>query len=547
MSLQPRLVFEIPQETRRVACAAFPHGTFCLAVADALGPLYTDAEFADLFPTRGQPAEAPARLALVTVLQFVENLSDRAAAEAVRGRLDWKYLLGLELTDPGFDHTVLSEFRTRLTAGEAAQRLLDTLLTQLQEQDLLKARGRQRTDSTHVLGAVRTLNRLERVGETLRAALNAVATAAPEWLRTLAPPSWYERYGPRVENYRLPKAESARQALAAEIGADGQTLLDAIAALKDGNGLGDLPAVQTLRRVWEEQYQQVEGAIAWRAVADMPAPATLIDSPYDPEVRYSVKRGESWVGYKIDQTETCDVAAPRVIVNVETTAATVPDDTMLPRVHTALARRGLLPGEHLVDQGYTCAAALLDSARHGVRLIGPVADDNSWQARAAAGFDKAHFHIDWDRQVVTCPAGRQSHSWLPKTGSSGVVAEARFAAHDCTPCPHRAQCTTAKTEPRAIALQPREQYEAIQDARQYQTTAAFRTEYQTRAGVESTHAQAIRRCDLRHCRYIGLAKTALQHVVTVIAVNLVRVIDWLAGTPIAPTRCSRFAALQGAA
>ena len=264
-------------------------------------------------------------------------------------------------------------------------------------------------------------------------------------------------------------------------------------------------------------------------------------------MRYSVKRGESWVGYKIHQTETCDVAAPRVIVNVETTAATVPDDTMLPRVQTALARRGLLPAEHFVDAGYTCAVALLDSARHGVRLIGPVADDNSWQARAAAGFDKAHFHIDWDRQVVTCPAGRPSHSWLPKTGSSGVVAEARFAAHDCTPCPHRAQCTKAKTEPRAIALQPREQYEAIQDARQYQTTAAFRAEYQARAGVESTHAQAIRRCDLRHCRYIGLAKTALQHVVTAIAVNLVRVVDWLAGTPIAPTRCSRFAALQGAA
>ena len=278
MSLQPRSAHEIPEETRRVACAAFPHGTFCLAVADAVGPLYADERFADLFPRRGQPAEAPGRLAWVTVLQFVENLSDRAAADAVRGRLDWKYLLGLALTDPGFDHTVLSEFRTRLGTEQGEQRLLDELLTHLQEQGLLKARGRQRTDSTHVLAAVRTLNRLERVGETLRAALNGVATVAPEWLHVLAPPIWYERYGHRIENYQLPKADTAREILAAKIGADGQALLDAIAAANDYAWVSKVPAVRLLQRVWEEQYHKVEGVLVWRAVADMPAPATLLVS-----------------------------------------------------------------------------------------------------------------------------------------------------------------------------------------------------------------------------------------------------------------------------
>ena len=143
MSLQPRTAFQIPEETQRVARAAFPQGTLCLRLAEALGPLYADERFADLFPRRGQPAEAPGRLAWVTVLQFVENLSDRAAADAVRGRLDWKYLLGLELTDPGFHHTVLSEFRTRLVAGQAEQRLLDGLQAPLQEQGLLQPGGRQ--------------------------------------------------------------------------------------------------------------------------------------------------------------------------------------------------------------------------------------------------------------------------------------------------------------------------------------------------------------------------------------------------------------------
>ncbi|OLE60930.1 MAG: hypothetical protein AUI36_11985 [Cyanobacteria bacterium 13_1_40CM_2_61_4] len=206
MSLHPEASYPIPEDTQRVARAAFPHGNIYMQVADRLGNLYHDAQFTALFPRRGQPAEAPARLALATILQFAEGLSDRQTAEAVRSRIDWKYILGLELTDPGFHHTVLSEFRTRLVAGEAEQLLLDTLLTLARAQGLLKARGRQRTDSTHVLAAIRVLNRLERVGETLRAALNSLAVVAPAWVQILAPPEWYDRYGHRVEKGGWPGA-----------------------------------------------------------------------------------------------------------------------------------------------------------------------------------------------------------------------------------------------------------------------------------------------------------------------------------------------------
>jgi transposase len=204
MSLHPEANYPIPEDTQRVARAAFPHGNIYMQVADRLGTIYHDAQFAALFPRRGQPAATPARLALATVLQFAEDLSDRQAAEAVRSRIDWKYVLGLELTDPGFDHTVLSEFRTRLVTGEAEALLLEALLTLAQAQGLLKARGRQRTDSTHVVGAIRVLNRLERVGETLRAALNSLAVVAPAWVQTLAPLEWYDRYAHRVENYQMP-------------------------------------------------------------------------------------------------------------------------------------------------------------------------------------------------------------------------------------------------------------------------------------------------------------------------------------------------------
>jgi len=193
MSLRPQPCPEVPASTATVARAAFPRGNPYLRLRDALGTVFSDAQFAPLFPSRGQPAETPWRLALVTVLQFAENLSDRRAAEAVRGRIDWKYLLGLELADPGFDASVLSEFRTRLVTGGAETLLLDTLLALCREHKLLVARGRQRTDSTHVLGAVRALNRLGCAIETLRAALNALATAAPEWLRTHADPTRYAR------------------------------------------------------------------------------------------------------------------------------------------------------------------------------------------------------------------------------------------------------------------------------------------------------------------------------------------------------------------
>ena len=160
-----------------------------------------------LFAKDGAPGLPPWRLALVTILQFHENLSDRQAAEAVRARIDWKYVLSLELTDEGFDFSVLSEFRARLIKGDAADLLLERLLDCCRALGLVKARGQQRTDSTHVVAAVRLMHRLELVGETLRATLNDLAVQAPDWVRAVAQTDWYERYQRRIEHGRCPKAK----------------------------------------------------------------------------------------------------------------------------------------------------------------------------------------------------------------------------------------------------------------------------------------------------------------------------------------------------
>ncbi len=226
--LRPMPIEPIPSETARVARAAFPKGHRYLRVADALERLFTGDAFLALFPMHGQPAQRTWQLALVTILQFAEGLSDRQAANAVQSRIDWTYVLRLELTDPGFDASVLSAFRTRLIVGAAESLRLETLLTWCRNRQLVKARGRQRTDSTHVLAAVRALNRLEVVGETLHHTLNTLAVVAPEWLRAASHPDWRDRDARRAEDGRLPTTLAARAALALTIGHDGWRSLAAI-------------------------------------------------------------------------------------------------------------------------------------------------------------------------------------------------------------------------------------------------------------------------------------------------------------------------------
>lgn len=240
---------------------------------------------------------------------------------------------------------------------------------------------------------------------------------------------------------------------------------------------------------------------------------------------------------------------------METTVASIQDDQVLEGIHQALAQRDVLPAIHLVDAGYTDAEGLVSSQRdYGITLLGPVAADASWQARAAEGFDKASFFIDWEQKLVICPAGKQNYSWLPHgDGSRGVIGGVRvqFSSRDCAPCSLRARCTRAKSAPRELIFLPREQYEALREAKQRQNTTAFREAYALRAGIESTHAQALHRSNVRRTRSIGLAKTRLQHIFTAIALNMIRATAWLTDpspivSPQSKRRLSHFAAFTKA-
>jgi transposase len=545
MSLRPLSFAPLPEATARIARAVFSSTNLYLNLRDELGVLFTDAQFIDLYPSRGRPAEAPWRLALILVFQFIENLSDRQAADAVRARIDWKYALGLDLTDPGFDSSVLSEFRARLVAGSAEQRLLDTLLDRCRERGWLKARGRQRTDSTHVLARVRAINRLECVGETMRQALNSLAVVAPQWLLAHSQAEWLGRYGRRFDDFRLPTGQEQRQALARQIGEDGHALLAAVYSSEGSDWLVRVPAIETLRRVWVQQFYVADTQVCWRGEAEgIPPSAAFISSPYDAEARYARKHTTSWVGYKVHLTETCEDDSPHLITHVETTPGPVADGDVTPSVHQALQERDLLPGKHLVDTGYVDAKLFVDSQQqYEVDMVGPTRPDYKWQAKSGEGFAASDFEVDWESKRATCPEGCSSSSWSPAVdGGHNEVIKIKFSAKDCQGCPSRVRCTTAKR--RTITVRPREQYLALGTARVREKTEEFKREYGRRAGVEGTISQGVRACGLRRSRYVGESKTHLQHVATAAAINVVRISNWLMDKPREQTRTSAFAKLM---
>jgi transposase len=515
MTLHPTPTDRIPEDTARAARSASPKDNPYLLMRDRFGTIFRDLDFAALYPRRGQPGYAPWRLALVTLVQYIEHLPDEAVADQVALRLDLKYLLGLELGAPCFDPSILSEFRTRLVEQDGATLLFDLLLERLHMEGLATPGGRARTDSTGVVAAVQHLNRLALVRETLRHALNTLALVDPDWLRSQADPAWVERYAHRSENERLPQRATERRALERTVGEDGSRLLAAVDASGAPAYLRTVPAVRTLRTVWLQQYYRDERGIRLRTPQEgLPPCSRAIASPYDPDARRSVKRGEEWVGYKEHLTEACD-----------------------PELQQDLVAKDLPPDRQVVDGGYVDADNGVESRVRGIELVGPLPRDTSWQARTEGAFDLSRFAIDWEEQTVRCPAGQESVRWTAKPNQRGTaVIVVLFARATCQVCPLRSQCT--RSARRQLMLRPREQHEVLQAARAHQETEAFKEEYAIRAGVEGTISQGVRRCGMGRCRYRGTAKTRFQEASSAAALNYLRAAAHLAGRKPARTRRS---------
>jgi transposase len=561
-------------------------------IRDRLGEWLKDEQFAAAFGIRGKPGWSPSRLALVTVLQRAEHLTDRLAADAVRARIDWKYLLGLPLEDPGFDDSILSEFRGKVAGAGLEQVALDALLERLAAAGLVKAGGKQRTDSTHVIAAVAALNRLELAGESVRAALEALAAAHPDWLaQRICVPDFARRYGTPMTSWRPPASQAKRDELAIAYARDGYALLEAVYDPCSPGWLRELPTVDVLRTVLLQNYTRTTTRDGREVIRrrekepdgdGLPPGHARIASPYDTDARWGVKRDTFWLGYKLHITETCDdpppctchqplpgqqaaeerpggrarehdrehgkgcaqLVSPNLITHVATTDATVTDNQMTAPAHDALAARNLTPGRHYADSGYLSAELVVSAlATHGIALTGPLLADTSAQARAGAGYARADFVIDYDTQTATCPHGKTSASWTPCTQKGQAAAVVTFSAADCGPCPARAQCTTSGKKRRQLTVLPRDLAQAQAAARAAETTIPFQADYARRAGVEGTMHQAASH-GARRARYRGLPKTRLDHVYMATAINLLRLQAFWTGTALDRQRTSHLARLE---
>ncbi|MEX5711615.1 transposase [Parafrankia sp. FMc6] len=444
--------------------------------------------------------------------------------------------------------------------------VFDRLVDACRDQGLIGAGGKARTDSTHVISAVRDLNRTELAGESVRAALEALAVAAPDWLAdTVDVDEWAHRYGERVNGWTMPSSKTARDRLAVVFGQDALAVCRAVAAPTAPGWLREIPAVAFLREMLVQTYYLSTDSRGREVIvkrdADsqgVPPGHRRLASPYDRDARWAAKGDDLfWCGYKVHLTETCgppadadadadaDALPLRLITGVLTTEATVPDVKATLPVQTALAERGLTPAEHYLDAGYSSTDLIHTAATRGITMVTPALLDHSPQARAGTGFDKTAFRIDGKARQARCPQGHTSAGWYPVRQHDRDAIVVQFARADCHPCPTRKECTTAARGARFLSLRPKELHDTLTAARAEQATDTWKTRYALRAGIEGTINQALDVTGLRHARYRGLPKVRLQHAFSATAVNVLRLdARWNPGRPAFTPRTSRLTRLS---
>jgi transposase len=532
MTLRERDLGEMPEDIRALGERVLGPDDPYRVIGEQLADLVADAQFAGLYEATGRAAVWPSVLALVTLFQFLEDLPDREAARAVVVRLDWKYALHLPLGYGGFDFSCLSYFRRRLVEHEQERLVFEAVLDRVRALGFLRRRGKQRTDSLGVVGAVRQLSQLELVSEALRLALRALRDAAPDWVTQVVPGAFQTAYLERRSDYRLTAEE--RRAELVRVGHDGAWLLDRLGA-EDAAALRALPEVATLATIWQQRYERVDGRVRWR---DRTVDATeLIVTPHDPGVRVGQKRGHAWWGDKVHVTETIaeptdpDAPAPadpadrvRFITDVTTSPAPSGDGQALGEIREHLTDRDLLMDEQVVDSGYVSGKHLAESAAAGVDLVGPPLLDTS-----PNGFKLADFAIDREAQRAVCPAGQVATKWAVRTERDGSRAiQIRFPTAVCAACPLRPRCTTGKGG-RNLSLS--EHHERLVARRAEAQTPAFRARLKTRAGIEATLSELVRAHGLRRHRYRGDARRHAEHLLKAAACNLKRLARALAARP----------------
>lgn len=520
MCLKIHPPWPMPTETGRIGRKLLKENDAYRLIGDQLFEQLNEEEYADLYSAEGKPGISPIILGFVTVFQFMERLADRQAINSLCMRLDWKYALHLPLEYEGFDFSVLSEFRDRLIKGGATGRVFEKLVEQIRALGLIKEHGKQRSDSIAMVTKVRRLCRLETVVETLRLAIVAIVNTDQEWSEEIIPPSWEGKYGERFVRQRYSEKEWAEYE--EHIGENGAWLLQ---RLEEGSApaeLQNLPEVQVLKTVWVQQFREEEGEMVYTDLKKYDG-HSQIQSPHDPEARYSRKRHFEWVGDKVQVTETDDEGYPHIITDMVATSSNRTDHEELPAIQERLEQRECKPAEHYVDAGYMSGPTLNSSQKNGIDLIGPLPNFVTPQDMLPDGITQSHFQIDAINNMIICPKGHVAKNPSPVNNSLSF----RFPLKTCAACELRARCCTGKSG-RTIGISA--YYDLTETARKRQKTEAFKKDYnQHRSGVEGSLSALVRGHGMRVSRYIGNKKRNLQAAFTGCAANIKRASSWLAG------------------
>lgn len=524
MSLGAEFPNKVPENTEKLAKKVFKKKkNMYLVMGDAISKLFANNDFQDLYSRVGQHATNPLVMTLITFVQFSEGLSDRGVMEVIPGRIDLKYLLRLPLEHEGFDASDLAKFRSRLLEGDVDKKIFERVLELANELGLLK-KERQRTDSTKVIAAVASLSRTELIIEAMRHALDCLAPLEPEFV------SWIsndflmlDAYVIRGFNFRIPRKENQQKELAEAVAKDAKFLLEEIDGDERLKHLRQLRPVVVLRRILGEQFEINErGQPRQKEQKELAKSQYLIGSPFDTDARYSTKRTESWLGYKVHVTETCGSGSPPIITDIQITKATSSDAEMLLKVQNSLAKKDLAPAEHLVDSGYTSAEKIKKSEeKHKIKVIGPIQTGRSWQSDENKGFASSNFAIDWNGKFVECPAGERSQKWIKKKDKEAI--HVTFSAKSCQPCPFKDDCTTSNDGGRVLELRTQELSEFEKKHKEETQSTSYWRKYRQRAGIEGTISRITDKFGLRQSRYKGLRKTEFQANMTATAMNLFRI------------------------
>lgn len=517
MSLVQFFPKEIPAGTRDLVEPLLAADSVCRLLGEQGLELLDESRLAEMYSHTGRGGLNPVLMSFVLVLQFLEKLPDRQAAEMARLRLDWKYALRQDLDWSGFEYSSLCNFRKRLYAHGQEYALFEQVLASLAAAGYLKAK-RQRTDATHILGSVERLSRLELVWESLRKALAALTNVDAKWLLAHLPASFVRQGSQKRASYRLSEAE-AEQALS-EAGRDGFWLLSQIKRKGQAAWL-DLPEIAQLRQVLEQQFETEAEVSAWgaRAKANVDASGDVITAPHDPAVRYSKKNKHcEWLGYKGQVTETIDGVFP-IITDIGIHSAIEADSLALPVIQQRLSQRGLLPAKQYVDGAYCHGKTLQSSEGMGIDLRGFLSDNS----RKPVGFRLEDFDVDVENRLASCPAGRWATVFNP-SAQADVAFHVRFGKQ-CQGCRFRQGCTR---EQRGRSLEISPYHRQLTSRRREQASGTFIQEMHARARIESTIGELARKHGLRQARYRGQGKLQLQAAFTAAAVNLKRLARHLA-------------------